>query len=117
MTKEPHLSCPATMTIFDEYGKDDTIEIKGLSFSLSNTALPASPIPKIRSGEFNVSGTIEAYWTSPQLFLWFRAAQAAMENRMLRIARPHMGKRQFQRFRGTLCASRKAAWRKADESR
>lgn len=113
MAKEPHLSCPATMTIFDDYGKEDTVEIKGLSFSLSNTALPASPIPKISTGEFSVSGTIEAYWTSPQLFLWFLAARAAMENRVLRMARPHMAKRQFQRLRGEMLTRRRAAWRKA----
>lgn len=102
------------LSIFDEYGNEDTIEIDGLTFSLANTVLPRPPSPRIRSGDLSVTGTIEVYWTAPQLKAWYRAASTAQENRMLRIVRPHMGKRQFQRFRGAIRANRRAAWSRAD---
>lgn len=101
------------LMLFDEYGNEDSVEIKGLTISLSNTVLPLPPCPKIRDGEHSVTGTVEVYYESPQLFQWFRAAAAAQQERMLRIVRPHMGKRQFQRFRGACRAQRRAAWRKA----
>lgn len=113
MSDEPYLASPATMSILDEYGKGDTVEIKGLTISLDATPLPAHPIPKINLGVHSVTGTIEAYWTAPQLKGWYRAAQAAMTNRVLRMARPHMAKRQFQRLRGEMRAKHRKAWREA----
>lgn len=101
------------MTLFDDFGSEDTVEISGLTISLTNTLLPAHPRPKIRTGDLSVTGSIEVYWTGSQLKDWCRAASAAQENRMMRVIRPHMGKRQFQRFRGALLANRRTAWRDA----
>lgn len=116
MTDDPKIPADVSrMTFFDEYGNEDTVEIAGLTITLSNTLMPLPPRPKIGTmdGYVGVTGEITAYWTAPQLRTWMRAASAAMENRMLRVARPHMGKRQFQRLRGTLKASRRAMWGRA----
>lgn len=98
----------------DLFGMGDaTATIAGMTFTMSNNLLPAAPRPKIPdlTGEFEITGEITAYWTAPQLMAWHRAAAAAFENWALRIARPHMGRRQFRRLRGAMKANRRANWK------
>ena len=53
-----------------------------------------------QTGEVQVTGQITAYFVNDALLRTFRTAQAAHRNRVLRMIRPHMGRRAFRRLRG-----------------
>lgn len=60
-----------------------------------------------------VEGTITAYFDAPGMARWFWQAKARQTNDLLRFARPHMPRRQWQRLRGRMKANLRAeriAW-------
>lgn len=61
---------------------------------------------RLPSGKIEVSGTVTATFAGPDLHAWLRRSANAHENSMLRLIRPVMPKRRWQRLRGMVKARR-----------
>lgn len=83
---------------------DDVVagEVRHFTVTIDN------PLEALRGvlnfGPVNLSGTIVVRFEDPKLLAEIRVGHRALRNKILRAARPHMGKRAFYRLRGRMRA-------------
>lgn len=83
------------------------IEIKSMSLSIANPITTLKP-PVIVS-PIEVRGEMRVYFESSALLEWAKREHGRQRNEVLRLARPHMPRRMWQRLRGKLRARGKAS--------
>lgn len=80
--------------------------IKGTATMTVDNGLSGPPLGAILAGVRTVEGRITVEFDTPALRDWFRQERGRQENIILRMARPHLPKRVWQRLRGRM----KAKW-------